>query len=439
MNPLLEAVPARMRPLVSPRVGVICRLDETLAGTDEPPLFRVSTVPATADELIGCSLDHVVSANGTGRSRREAVAAAIGESVERYSASYLPYERFVVATADELSGIAVHPGSFGLFSAEQYARPRFPFVPFGSETRLRWVDGVDLASGQPAWLPVELVFLADAVRTGESRIGYATSSGLACATSEIEATERGLLELLERDAFMLVWANRLSPPLLDWRDDPRLVELADRYFEPTGLEYRAVDLSSFHGLPIVLGVVLAPGSGAALGVGAAAAPTLEQAWFKALAEAFATRSAARKLALVEPERTFAADATDVLTLEDHIRFYADDAHAAAAEFLTSGSLHRSSEVPSLDASSAEERVEELVERIAAAGSGAYAVDVTAPDVRETGLRVIKTVAPGLCALDVPHVARFQGATRLLHLSTKDTLTRPGRFLDDLNPWPHPFP
>lgn len=439
MNPLLDAVPAQMRPLVSHHIGLIRGLDETLAGPDEPPLIRVSSVTATADELIGCSLEHIVGANGAGCSRDEAVAAAIGEAVERYSGSYLPHDRLVLATADELGATAADPETFGLFSPEQYAGSGFPFVPFTSRTRVRWVDGVQLPGEDPAWLPAELVFLADAVRPGESRIAYATSSGLACASSETAATELGLLELLERDAFMLAWANRLTLPRLDWVDEPRLRELASRYFEPTGLAYHAVDLSSFHGLPIVLGVVLAPGSGAALGVGAAAAPTLERAWFKALSEAFATRSAARKLAIVEPDRVFAADAADVITLEDHIRFYADDGHAASAGFLTAGAARPACEVPLLAGTSSPERVEELVARIRAAGSAAYAVNVTAPDVRETGLHVIKTLAPGLCALDVPHVARFRGSPRLLHLSKRDKLTHPSRFLDDLNPLPHPFP
>ena len=81
----------------------------------------------------------------------------------------------------------------------------------------------------------------------------------------------------------------------------------------------------------------------------------------------------------------------------------------------------------------------LVGRIAVAGSRAYAVDVTAPDVRHTGLRVSKVIAPGLCSLDVPHVARFLGAERMYHLAKRDTLTQPSSLLHDLNPLPHPFP
>ena len=89
-------------------------------------------------------------------------------------------------------------------------------------------------------------------------IGYATSSGAACGETSAVTTERGLCELLERDAFMIVWTARLSMPLLDWKAEPALVALDRRFFAATGLAYAAVDLSAFHEVPSVLGVVRAP-------------------------------------------------------------------------------------------------------------------------------------------------------------------------------------
>ena len=92
------------------------------------------------------------------------------------------------------------------------------------EHRVPWVAGYSLPEGRPAWLPAELVFLGDSVPAGKERIGYATSSGMACAEQADDAFVRGLCEVLERDAFMVVWANRLSLPRLDWtarRADPR--------------------------------------------------------------------------------------------------------------------------------------------------------------------------------------------------------------------------
>ena len=67
---------------------------------------------------------------------------------------------------------------------------------------------------------------------------------------------------------------RLSLPLLDLIGDPRLTETDAATFAETGLRYAAVDLSVFHGLPSVLGVVRAPAlETGALGVGAGTAPT----------------------------------------------------------------------------------------------------------------------------------------------------------------------
>ena len=124
----------------------------------------------------------------------------------------------------------------------------------------------------------------------KAAIGHATSSGLACGATLEEAVLAGLLELVERDAFMLVWHNRLSLPLLDWSADPEVVELDRRYFAPTGLDYSAVDLSVFLDVPTVLGVVHGPPAQlGALGVGAASAPTVAGAWRKALAEAFSVQ------------------------------------------------------------------------------------------------------------------------------------------------------
>jgi len=84
-------------------------------------------------------------------------------------------------------------------------------------------------------------------------------------------------------------------------------------------------------------------------------------------------------------------------------------------------------------------VGELCARVVAAGSSAYAVDVTAPDVAELGLVVTKVVAPELCSLDVAHGARFLGGRRLYEAAAELGLRAAPLTEADLNPYPHPFP
>jgi ribosomal protein S12 methylthiotransferase accessory factor len=269
-----------LRSIVSPYVGLVRSIDERLVDTADARLAVYTTELAADDRLLGSSLDHVGVASGMAPDHEHAASAALGEAVERYSLSFVPPGRIVHATAAELGDTAVAPETFALFAPEQYAQPRFPFRPFTRETRVPWVDGWDLATGDQAWVPAELVFLADAVRAGTDRIGYATSSGAACAETAGEAVVRGLLELCERDAFMILWAARLSLPLLDWTGSAEMLELDRRYFAPTGLRYAAVDLSRFHGVPSVLGVVRAPETEpAVLGVGAGTDATIERAWW----------------------------------------------------------------------------------------------------------------------------------------------------------------
>ncbi len=129
------------------------------------------------------------------------------------------------------------------------------------------------------------------------------------------------------------------------------------------------------------------------------------------------------------------------TFEDHIVRYADHANAAATAFLDAspaGGCTGDSVAP-LEGSSAQEWLAALCARVEAAGSSAYAVDVTSPDVAELGLTVSRVITPELCRLDVSHDARFLGGSRLYEAAAKLGL-RPDVLTEDgVNPDPHPFP
>jgi ribosomal protein S12 methylthiotransferase accessory factor len=254
--------------------------------------------------------------------------------------------------------------------------------------------------------------------------------------SRRDAVERGLFEVLERDAFMIAWTSRLSLPLLQWSDDERIVALDRRFFAPTGLDYSAIDLSAFHGIPCVLGVARArEGRLGALGIGAGTAATIERAWLKALSEAFAARAAGVKLVVLD-DRDYGQLGEGVATFEDHIRFYARAERAGPADFLDTSPARRSvGAISSLSRDS----VAALCARVDAAGSSAYAVDVTSPDVADLGLVVIKVIAPELCALDVAHRARFLGGRRLYDAAYGLGLRARPLSEDEVNPYPHPFP
>jgi ribosomal protein S12 methylthiotransferase accessory factor len=432
-----EVLP-RLRTFVSPLTGVIHGIDETLAAPDELRLVSVSCGLADGRPTVGAAVDgHAGSEHA---SREAAEAATIGEALERYSAAFVPSNRLVVCSADELPG-AVDPARFALFHDTQLADSAFPFRPFRRSTVVSWVAGFDLPGGRPAYLPAQLVFLAWGRRVpAEELIAYTTSNGLACGATLEEALLAGLLEQIERDAVMLAWYGRLSLPLLDWSSDPELVRLDARYFAPTGLEYSAVDLSVFFGVPTVLGVVHgAEGALGALGVGAASAPAVDVAWRKALAEAFTVQRWVRDQAL-ERREDVDRPAAEIQSFDGHTIFYARPDRAERAAFLNRSPERRDTrDVPPLEGSDVLELIEAACDRLAGSGVSAYAADVTTPDVRDAGFHVVRVIAPELCQLDVVERARFLGGSRLYRAAYEAGLVPRPLTPADLNPDPHPFP
>jgi ribosomal protein S12 methylthiotransferase accessory factor len=437
-TPLAESV-ARFRSLVSPFTGLVRTAEQMLAAPDDARLVHVECTTGDCTALTG--VHGAVTGGGSGRSLDAALVAAVAEVAERYSAGWSCDREAVVATAEELGGEAVTPERFALFSDRQYALPRFPFAPFTSRTPVAWVRGVSLPDAASVWLPAQLVYLGWTLRAGESPIATATSSGLAAHATPAEAVLSALLELLERDAFMITWGARLSWPHLHWPEGHPLARFHRRNLRPTGLDLSSLDLSRVWEVPCVLAVARSTAAGEArLGVGAAAAATIERAAEKALDEAVRVRSWARAMRALDPDGAALREPDDIVHFSDHVAWYARDEHAARAAFLTASEATQAVEdVRGLTAPDVGEQLAELCRRLAARGTSAYATDVTAPDVRAAGVVVARVVAPELCPLDVVHRMRYLGGSRRYDVPAQLGLRSRRLAEEELNPDPHPFP
>jgi ribosomal protein S12 methylthiotransferase accessory factor len=437
-TPLADSL-ARLETLVSPYTGVVRGAEEVLAAADDVRAPSVFCQTGRCAAVVGAGDEH--RGAGAGPTIEAARAAAIGEAVERYSACFTESAGTLVATARRLGRRAVDPRRFALFAPEQYACRGFAYEPFTPDTQVSWVRGWHLPDGAPAYLPAQLVYLGWRLDPRESCIARSTSNGLACHATFEEATVAGLLELVERDAFMITWAARLSWPLLTWHDDAGLAEFEGRCIAPTGLRASAVDLSAVWGIPVVVGVARSELRGEApLGVGAGAAPTVQRAVEKALDEAVRVRSWARSIRYDDPAGSSVPPASEIREFDDHIRHYAYDDNAANASFLDASDDRRDvAQVPRLDGITVRDHLYAICERLERHGASAYVVDVTAPDVADAGLCVAKVVAPELCALDVEHAARLLGGRRLYETPARLGVAAQRLRFADVNPHPHPFP
>jgi ribosomal protein S12 methylthiotransferase accessory factor len=173
---------------------------------------------------------------GKGFSLFDMFVSTLGEGVERVLGSLA----FLMGRADPTFGTwrelteaglrCLAPAEVPLFAEAQYAQPGFMYEPYREDTWLAWIQGKRLLSGEPIWVPAQLVNMVHLLHPAEGFIGYAASGGLSCHVSREEALLHGITELMERDAVNLRWYLSIAPEeiVLDRPShDPRLQALID--------------------------------------------------------------------------------------------------------------------------------------------------------------------------------------------------------------------
>lgn len=262
----------------------------------------------------------------------------------------------------------------------------------------------------------------------------------------------GLMEVLERDAFLLAWHGMQPLSEIDpaTSADPRTRVMVDR-MAMYGYRARFFDTRISFPVPVVTGVAeRLDGGPARMCFGAGAALDPEAALAAALCE-IATDSVQLLQRFRRDEagyRAMAGDFTKITSLHDHPLVYAVPEMGRHADFL----LRRPAPPeplrvadlrwPRADGSGPDVREDLLaaVEAVTGAGFDVVVVDQTLPEQRALGLCTVKVLVPGLLPLDFGWTrqrARHMPRTRT---ALREAGLRPDDLADtDLNPGPHPFP
>jgi ribosomal protein S12 methylthiotransferase accessory factor len=372
-------------------------------------------------------------------------SSALGEAAERYSQMDVDDRGTRYASVAELEREGVpHISPARLLSLPPGTTRQGEFAEVPAAGRdIRWLEGVDLRTGGMILLPsIYCVFYKDCPESplrDEGAWYWASSNGTATGTGPAEACLSGLFELLERDAFMLMWYHRLRFPYLVPDPSSRLAYRIGAALAGSRVEYRLIDLTEVHGVPTVVAAVRGSGVGGVLhGIGGGTAPTTAEAVWRAIKEAFSFYSMQRRGLFSEHRRTVRSD--EVRNFPDHALYYMDAEHHGELAFLFEDRPARPVEDGPLGESGrlARRVLRGEVERLTARGIDLYAVDLTPPEMAQAGLFTYKVVSPQLIPIDVDHGSRHLGIERLLAEPTRRGWRpdRPG--LADLNHAPHPF-
>ncbi|SDC16517.1 YcaO-like family protein [Actinokineospora iranica] len=336
---------------------------------------------------------------GKGMTRSAAIRSAVGEAIERYSASLPDSDRLAWARPADLDGEILDPREFALYEPEQYAAAGFPCVPFDRRVDHPWVRGAWLGTDTPVWVPAVFAYLAMTVLP-EHVICQGTSNGLAAGADIDTAAVRATLELVERDAMMAAWLTGERGRFVEL--DETLDDDVHAVIEALQAQGPSVEVyllpTSTYG---ATAVALAIGDGrrwpgVALGLGADRSP---RAAIRAAVLELAQTAPHLAALLRERAHPVPARPQGVREMLDHAAYYFPVERVDAFDRLRCGGTSRLRDLrePALDTS-----LTDLAGTLGAAGVRVAVVDVTSADVATGPLRVVRAVSPDLQPLSYGH-------------------------------------
>lgn len=426
-----------------------------LASTTRRVYQCSATLPVSGYFRVRSKYDfHEMWWSGQSQSSDSSERYGLLEGLERYAGQF-PRAKApeTYGSYRELAADALDPSSMGGYQPEFYAGHHDYYQPFTPDTPTHWVWGYSFGEERPLLVPEQFVFYLD--RRPDRKFVQECSNGCASGTSTEEALLHGMLELVERDAFLLCWYAGSRLPEIDPStcDDEEVQFVLDRVAR-LGYRMRLFDMRVDIPVPAVMAVAerLDGGLGAlCFAAGASLDPV--EAVRAAIAETASyipgmDERVAAKLPVLHEMK---ADYSRVHELTDHALLYGLPEMAPTARFLLDSTELRSMDdlygawltqrPATLDLSDDVRCVTELLRK---AGSDVIAVDQTCPEQDGTSIRTLSVLAPGLIPIDFGWERQRVFGHPRLHAYLGGGLAElhpraAGYGPTGLNRRPHPFP
>jgi ribosomal protein S12 methylthiotransferase accessory factor len=383
---------------------------------------------------------------------RSTELTAITEGLERYGGIRAGGRRTEVrGSYRDLKTDALDPRLLGLHAPEQYRLPGFPYQEYHPDLVFNWVWAYSFGRHRPILVPENYAYYEHLYHPPADRpFVYEISNGCALGGCLEEAILYGLLEVAERDAFLLTWYGRMSRRRVDLSSatDRRIPLMVERIERLTGYRVHAFDISAEQDIPAVWV--------------AAVDEERRDGWPRFLCAGGAHIDPARALvtalleltpftvdypleyrAKTELIKAMLSDPYRVRHMEHHRLLYsAPEAFERLSFLFASPETMTVSEAwqrpePHTDLT---EDLRGCVERYLRSGLDVIVVDQTSPEHRVAGFSCVKVIVPGALPMTFGHYARrLQGLDRARTVPAALGFSPRPLEESQLNPHPHPFP
>ncbi|MGY5765316.1 TOMM precursor leader peptide-binding protein [Brachybacterium sp. DNPG3] len=412
-----------------------------------------TTMPVTGVSLVrGAAHIHEFFWSGHADCTRDSQLLAILEGLERYAGLLsrgLPDPIWSSLEGLRAQGTAaLDPRECTLYPDRFYERFGAFYTAFTPDLEVPWVWGQNLTTQRPTLVPQRLVHYLD--QAGPAFVDEC-SNGCATGASPQEAIFHGLLELIERDSFLLTWFARHRAdevdPMSSGAED---IDLMIARMRLEGFEVRMFDTRIDLPIPVISAVAVrqddTPGR---LCYAAGSSPDPVQAMRAALCEISSyVPSFERRMADgAQDAKAMEADYSQVGELKHHALLHGLESVAAHSDFLLGegraravAEVYEEWERDRPRHRDLTEDLQWLLDMFAERGFEVFAVDQTTAEQRALGLSTYATIVPGLVPIDFGWTKqRGLEMDRVLTAHHEAGLRDRPLERDELNPVPHPFP
>ena len=387
-----------------------------------------------------------VAGSGKAYSRPEAYQKCLSEIIEHICAFELLIEDLPLTSWKDLKEKAVHPEDLPSYSLSQFQQSGFICEPFTEKTRVRWIKGSSLTEREDIWVPYQYVKIYRQRLEDEPLIFWGNSSGHAAGVTLEQALLAGIYEVIERDAFTLLWLNKLTMPKIDLEQPPDhpLAILFKEKFNKIHLIWKVVDMTTDLRIPAFLVTLRQKyGKGPPICVSSSAGLDSNRALQHALLDAACLRNSLIR----SPEKnkkeilhTPIKEAFQrVKTFEDHVALTFREDFQPYVSFLDSSSMIRDlNSLINTSTGNLAQDLEQVVSILKNKGYQVIYVDITNEEADQQGLKVAKVIIPGLQPLHSGYLMETLKNKRLYDYLYKMGLSPKPTAEKDLFRVPHPF-
>lgn len=402
-NPRDEAVDTveLLPQLASKHTGIIHSLRELVCNVDEPELFHYEArvceprrwmINKKKYQGMWSSLPPTV-AFGSSTSQIRAKAKAVGEAVERFCLYYYDTNELVNGSYEHFSDHAIDVYKCALPLEEEIKKNENKPISlnlFSPEKPIDWVKGLSLNSNTEYLIPACFVYVSYASTCPNELFFLPISTGAACARSPEKAVFKGILEVIERDAFMIMWLNRIEPQEVTDLNSSKYREVRDcsHKFKRDDSELRVfllpTDLNTYVALAVSTNTT---GQRHALCSGLSASLDPGDAVIKAMEEcAFVIQRIGEKSRYVSKEaiQKLSGALYSTPSTLDKIDF-----------LLKSKNKVELGSLPSYSQSTDQANMEFLLKNLASRNLESFVVNIGWPELENLGLYVYKSIVPGM--------------------------------------------